>query len=710
MPRALLGRRARPRGLGPGRPGPPPDLSSSAAACHCRAQFSGETSGPARHEEALGSGVRPEHAERLDAALERVERVADRAPRSIAPLEIGEEHVVAEPHPPGRDSILVRLTPRSASSREHATSAPGDASLKPQKTIEVFSGPGALRRRAGRLRAGEPDEAGHVVGAGPRRPRPGPRSRRAPPRAGCRSPPRARRGRRRCARPRRCDGRRRALAPRQPLAQEARALRDAPAGGRPRARSPPSSVRSRAIRQWRIGCTTSADDRAPPSASPASASSVAVTEPSSEFSIGTTARSTAPAARPSPSRRRSRTATSLERVAGGDARSASSVNVPAGPRKATRIAAAPATQCGASAERGVDRLQLLGRELELRLALAHLLDVHARLVAVEDRGDHHAGPVSSSSATELDCRPTSRRRRRSGRASGRRRSRRCAAPRRPPARRGAPATPPPSRAGRRTPSRAARRGRPGRARSCPPRTALWAGRTRRSLSASTTARISARSAERAPAASATIPCRGVEVVDHGGPEAYGVKVAGEGALVVVGRLLARDRLDRHRELELLAGRRLPRSAGNRGGLRLAWRIDSTSPSSSIGWSPPSIAIVTGTSYSSFSPWFVTSTSNARSRRRLDFGRGSLGQRLAPRLDRDARRARCRGGRAPPRCPPPYRRGGPRSASQTDLGWSQSMSGRKRLCGHRRRPRLGGPRSGAAPRGRGSTRCGRSRRS
>jgi hypothetical protein len=49
----------------------------------------------------------------------------------------------------------------------------------------------------------------------------------------------------------------------------------------------------RAMRQCSIGRTTSPAIRTR-SASPASASRVAVTEPSSEFSIGTTARSTSP--------------------------------------------------------------------------------------------------------------------------------------------------------------------------------------------------------------------------------------------------------------------------------------------------------------------------------------------------------------------------------------------------------------------------------
>ncbi len=55
-----------------------------------------------------------------------------------------------------------------------------------------------------------------------------------------------------------------------------------------------SSSAVRAIRQWRIGWMTS-PTIATSSVSIASASSVALTDPSSEFSIGTSARSTAPA-------------------------------------------------------------------------------------------------------------------------------------------------------------------------------------------------------------------------------------------------------------------------------------------------------------------------------------------------------------------------------------------------------------------------------
>ena len=54
-----------------------------------------------------------------------------------------------------------------------------------------------------------------------------------------------------------------------------------------------SATGSRAIRQWRIGCTSSPTITTS-SVSIARVSSVALTEPSSEFSMGTSARSTSP--------------------------------------------------------------------------------------------------------------------------------------------------------------------------------------------------------------------------------------------------------------------------------------------------------------------------------------------------------------------------------------------------------------------------------
>src|SRR4051812_4694056 len=104
--------------------------------------------------------------------------------------------------------------------------------------------------------------------------------------------------------------------------------------------------------------------------------------------------------------------------------------------------------------------------------------------------------------------------------------------------------------------------------SAPPRMVRCAARTRRSFTARTITQISAIAATPA-AASATIPC--VELRSSTGGRVQ-TRSAGEDdrelALVVVRDLLARHRLDVHRDRDVLAGRRL---GGQRdaGGLQLA---------------------------------------------------------------------------------------------------------------------------------------------
>src|SRR6201999_728974 len=119
-----------------------------------------------------------------------------------------------------------------------------------------------------------------------------------------------------------------------------------------------SSYARAATRQWRIGRTTSPTMRTS-WASSASASSVADTPPSIEFSIGTTARSTA----------RSWTAITASWI------------VPYG---------TSSTAAGADPRRA-SRLLLLRRQLQLGHAVVQLLDVHAGLVAMDDRRDDDAG-------------------------------------------------------------------------------------------------------------------------------------------------------------------------------------------------------------------------------------------------------------------------------------------------------------------------------
>src|SRR5207248_6194060 len=133
-------------------------------------------------------------------------------------------------------------------------------------------------------------------------------------------------------------------------------------------------------------------------ASPASRSSVALIEPSSEFSIGTIAQAT------SPSRRAAIVSRMLARGCGSIASGAalasraSSLKVPSGPRYATPGRRAisgrwpgrvPRHAIDAAArDREPHRFRLLGRELELAAPAAHLLAVDARLVAVVDARQH----------------------------------------------------------------------------------------------------------------------------------------------------------------------------------------------------------------------------------------------------------------------------------------------------------------------------------
>ena len=135
------------------------------------------------------------------------------------------------------------------------------------------------------------------------------------------------------------------------------------------------------------------------SASNTSASSVTLTEPSSEFSIGTTARSTVP----------SRTASTVSWIVSW-AISSNSCRERGAQRRGlgegpfgTQVAdthrqlsspsrpAGPARRRRGPVQREPHRLALLGRELELRLAVADLLGVQPRGVAMVDRGEHDAG-------------------------------------------------------------------------------------------------------------------------------------------------------------------------------------------------------------------------------------------------------------------------------------------------------------------------------
>ena len=240
----------------------------------------------------------------------------------------------------GRDSIRLRFTPRSANSCSTRTRLPG-ASGRPQKTIEVFQAPGVGGRAVRAVGSGVPAPAtrsGSRCRDGPRRPPAAPcsrtarRTRRGPERGPGLARTRPRSGpRRRCcrpARPRACG--RRSRRNRGALGARLR-MRDA------RARSRPAPAASRAIRQCRIGMHHLADDLRRSSVSNTSASSVALTEPSSEFSIGTSARSALPFLHRHHAVVDRRHAAPARRLARRRRRSsASSLKVPSGPRNATR--------------------------------------------------------------------------------------------------------------------------------------------------------------------------------------------------------------------------------------------------------------------------------------------------------------------------------------------------------------------------------------
>ena len=92
-----------------------------------------------------------------------------------------------------------------------------------------------------------------------------------------------------------------------------------------------SAISSRAIRQLRMARTAS-PRMTVPGASQASASSVAVTPPSSEFSTGTRARSTVPRSTAITASWMEPKGTSSASRAAVARRAASSLNVPGGPR------------------------------------------------------------------------------------------------------------------------------------------------------------------------------------------------------------------------------------------------------------------------------------------------------------------------------------------------------------------------------------------
>src|SRR3954465_5525829 len=248
-----------------------------------------------RHDLAESSygGDGNEASTRTPSAWERSAPIAwATAGSSSRPAASTKNMYVPSPSRRGRDSMRVRLTPRSANSARQRTSQPGASSAGSQNTSAVFPRPPAA--------AGGASRATHTK----RVSLPGGSSTPSSSTSQPYSPaapllPIAAHGV--------SSATGRSATTRTASAVEAagttvargRRVRRKPAhwplacGCEATAAMRSSGRAARAIRQWWMGCTSSPAIWTPPS-SAASASSVALTAPSREFSIGTSARSTRP--------------------------------------------------------------------------------------------------------------------------------------------------------------------------------------------------------------------------------------------------------------------------------------------------------------------------------------------------------------------------------------------------------------------------------
>ena len=211
-----------------------------------------------------------------------------------AAVEVDEEHVGAEPSParPRLDAGEVDLAVGELGQAAHEPARRGRRSAPRTSARSSTRRP----RRGVRRLAARSTRSASRARAGPRRPTRAPRSRRARPPRGCRSRPTARPPLALGDEPHRVGGRGGGRPPRRPASRVRRNVAHWPLRLRVRGDRGDAlerARRSRAIRQWWIGCTSSPAIWTS-SVSNASASSVALTEPSSEFSIGTSARSTRP--------------------------------------------------------------------------------------------------------------------------------------------------------------------------------------------------------------------------------------------------------------------------------------------------------------------------------------------------------------------------------------------------------------------------------
>ena len=208
-----------------------------------------------------GRRKRAEHAQHLDVLAQRLERRRD--VRLVVARPRGRRRTCSGPSPclRGRDSIRVRLTSRWRTPTGRRRASPGASEPTPQNTIAVFHGPerrrGGRRARPAPRRRAEPHEpglvVGHVLDAG---------AQHLAAVALGRDPVAERRPGSvvlgdHAGPPRRSSCRRSTCAPRQPRADEAGALGVGLRVGDDDLDLPTARARSRAIRQWRIGWTTS---------------------------------------------------------------------------------------------------------------------------------------------------------------------------------------------------------------------------------------------------------------------------------------------------------------------------------------------------------------------------------------------------------------------------------------------------------------------
>ena len=341
-------------------------------------------------------GFRPAAGTSRARARPRIGRASRRSRRRPSgrrgrTLEIAEEHVAAEP-----DAPRPRLDPSQVDRARRELREAGDepAGRQVAAAPEDERGLDGGRDAAGRRRLRRRGRATRTGSRSRRRPRSARPARRAVERRGVAGPDRRVRRRPGSASP--------SATARTASAVDAAETTAAPAAARARKRahwpvpagasapSGPRRARSARRRQAVADPCTISPTISTSGASNTSASSVAPTAPSREFSIGTSAAVGPPSwtARDDRADRREADVLGLSPAAS----SASCEFVPSA--RGTRPHQSSSTDGAALAgERAPDRLFLLGREHVLAAAAEHLLAVQPRRVAMCDRGEHDAVAV-----------------------------------------------------------------------------------------------------------------------------------------------------------------------------------------------------------------------------------------------------------------------------------------------------------------------------